>query len=796
MFSKKLWSLGLVLVFVFALSVLVTNGTELDLPRGLHLNWNSDEVSTTMVVTWKTTTSEAGNTVLYDTESKGGNPALYTHSAEGVAHTIEELEGYIHDVKLQGLSPGTTYYFICGGETGGYSDERKFRTVPENPEHIRFVVGGDWRKGSIDFPWGRNEISRLMVTHDPYFVINIGDFVEKAFSVSEWDDCCDHIQEAWIDTQGYTIPIIPIIGNHEVGTENEFEETKEDARFYYEYFNLPGIESWYSLSITPYLHLVALDSETYTGKNSEQYIWADIALNMAEDITWKMVGFHRPAYDPRGKGNSEYFLPLFDKYHVDIVVNGDVHLYERLQPMNPSVSKGRYFPFEEGTVHVVTGGWGAPLSTHYPLWWNACGPISTYNFTVFDVYPDVLYMKAIDVNGNVIDELAIRKELAVPETIINCTRETTYADDVTGPAPLIAFGEGEFLPIMSISRVGKGTVVAAGLAWSGVNGGWRQNEYEILFDKVFQEMVTDAEDVLWYEGYGVVYDTNECSELVSALGELGYSVVGDKTEPITTTLLEPYDILVIPQLRLGSGYEGGDPTLLPWSDVEVIKSFVEEGGGLLIMDAHDYGGNNFSRVQNKILEGLGAGMSLQSDAIYDWVENWQKGWYPLADVDPMTSIGNAYQNETGKTEIGLFEISTVVASPPIYLEKIAGGKRTIVDGRKIKTDTRVIIETKENGSGFVRILRAPSTPTEFVVVDVSTDIPSEFIEWPMTIEIYYTDDAFTDSGIKDEGLLQAYYWDHEQGMWCLCTECGVNVNRNCVSTKVYHLTKFALMPSP
>lgn len=110
----------------------------------------------------------------------------------------------------------------------------------------------------------------------------------------------------------------------------------------------------------------------------------------------------------------------------------------------------------------------------------------------------------------------------------------------------------------------------------------------------------------------------------------------------------------------------------------------------------------------------------------------------------------------------------------------------------MKADARVIIETKENGSGFVRIQRAPDTPTEFVVVDVSTDIPSEFIEWPMTIEIYYTDDAFIASEIKKEELLQMYYWDLEQGMWCLCPESGVNVNRNCVSAKVYHLSKFAL----
>jgi hypothetical protein len=284
MFRKKLWSLCLILVFVFAISVLVTDGKELDLPRGLHLTWNSDEISHTMVVTWKTTTSESGNTVLYDTESKGGNPALYAYSTEGVAHTIEGLEGYIHDVELQGLSPGITYYFICGGETGGYSEERKLHTIPEDPEHIIFVVGGDWRKGSIDFPWGRDEISKLMATYDPYFVIHTGDFVNKAFKVSEWDDCCDHMQEAWIDTQGYTIPIIPVIGNHEVGTKDEFEKSKEDARFYYEYFNLPEIESWYSLAITPYLHFIALDSETYTGSDSEQYIWADKALKTIEDI--------------------------------------------------------------------------------------------------------------------------------------------------------------------------------------------------------------------------------------------------------------------------------------------------------------------------------------------------------------------------------------------------------------------------------------------------------------------------------------------------------------------------------
>ncbi|MEA1871353.1 MAG: hypothetical protein U9N00_04100, partial [Candidatus Bipolaricaulota bacterium] len=284
------------------------------------------------------------------------------------------------------------------------------------------------------------------------------------------------------------------------------------------------------------------------------------------------------------------------------------------------------------------------------------------------------------------------------------------------------------------------------------------------------------------------------------------------TEPITSALLAEYDIVVIPQLRLGSSYVGGDPNQLPWEDVEAIREFVASGKGLMVMDAHDYGGNNWAFVQNKILEGIGSDVALQSDGVYDWADNWLgRGWHPMGAVDPSTPIGAEYVARTGGVEIELWEVSTVVPIPAFFLEKVADGTRTIVDGRRTGADARVIIETLDGGEGYVRIQREPdlsvaegggegysalSGPTAagtLVVVDVSTDIPGSLIEWPITIEVYYTQEAFDASGFEDEALLALFYWDTEQGMWRACPESGINVERNCVAAATYHFTRFAIM---
>jgi len=183
---------------------------------------------------------------------------------------------------------------------------------------------------------------------------------------------------------------------------------------------------------------------------------------------------------------------------------------------------------------------------------------------------------------------------------------------------------------------------------------------------------------------------------------------------------------------------------------------------------------------------------------------------PLAS-SPLSLFLSA-ATSSGDTAIEIWEVSTVVPIPAFFLEKVPAGERTIVDGRRTETDARVIIETMAGGEGYVRIQKAPPSivkksaevsygaaeeapaANELVVVDVSTDVPGDLIKWPITVEVYYSQDAFDASGIASEEQLALYYWDIEQGMWRLCPESGVNTVRNCVTAAAYHLTRFAILP--
>jgi plastocyanin len=253
--------------------------------------------------------------------------------------------------------------------------------------------------------------------------------------------------------------------------------------------------------------------------------------------------------------------------------------------------------------------------------------------------------------------------------IIASGKSTGYNINTTGAAPAKYYTSSP--PLMVAAKVGSGAVVAAGIASTCRDNRWNNSDnpgpnLDALLDKAFQWMKPGATKVLWYEGYGV-YNTIttspvQCANLRDALVAKGYTLTGDATTPITASLLAPYDILVIPQLELpitATG-TGGDPTLLPDADVQAIVSFVEGGKGLFLMDQSDYAGHNFSNVQNKILDALGAGFYFQDDQAQDDTNKWgQAAYQPIAVIDTTTDIGSAFQSATGKSEIGLYDICSL-----------------------------------------------------------------------------------------------------------------------------------------
>jgi len=426
-------SFAMVLSIVFVVvGAQRTNADNSDIPTQIHLTWNENSTAHTIVVTWETATNTSGDNVKYDTQSRGGNPDNYTYSAVGSHHTYNGAGnyagGWIHDVELTGLSPNTVYYFICGGDNGGWSEERSFRTADNiRTSFFRFVAGGDSRSENSSFPGPRDSVSRAMAKFNPSFVLFVGDFVRYADNDREWDNWFAAAQMYWVDNDNLTIPIIPCIGNHEL---NGYESGGGNGISYFGQFSLPGNERWYSLDWGPNLHTIVLDEYTTITGTDDQTNWLKQDLAAHANYMWKIALFHEPVYRGGGIQNydvSNYWAPLFDQYHVDLVFSGHTHIYERTYPIRGNEVQSSP---ENGTVYVVSGGWGAPLYSASSGKYTAYGPYLNYNFVTIDILDNgtrqTLRLQAVDNYGNVFDNLTIDK---ICKPIVSISPSENHAEN-------------------------------------------------------------------------------------------------------------------------------------------------------------------------------------------------------------------------------------------------------------------------------------------------------------------------------------------------------------------------------
>jgi uncharacterized membrane protein len=259
-------------------------------------------------------------------------------------------------------------------------------------------------------------------------------------------------------------------------------------------------------------------------------------------------------------------------------------------------------------------------------------------------------------------------------------KDTAYSYNNSTPAPIKTYVTGDGPPMMMADQIGSGRVVASGditEARGTISGSTYSDNFAALTDAIFRWLAPGRAPsdiyVLWYNGYGVYCTSSSCPDLITKLGSIGYTITGDPSMPITSDMLAPYDILVLPEMQLGNAKDGGDPTLLPDADVAAINSFVQGGKGLLIFSGSDFfgpggtsGKGNYYKVMNKVLINLGFGyggrlFGFQSDSVYDDVNNSKfntdvptpggDSFRPIVDVNINHPIGAAYQAATGRNTI-------------------------------------------------------------------------------------------------------------------------------------------------
>ena len=213
------------------------------------------------------------------------------------------------------------------------------------------------------------------------------------------------------------IPFMPAVGNHEY--------LDKGPMIYRGTFDLPangpdGIDPnlVYAFEYSD-AFVAVLDSNLgiYDSRLARaQADWLDRALTRTR-ATWKFVTFHHPVYASHvSRENPELAVawgPVFDKHHVDMVLQGHDHAYLRTRPMldGKPVSSAA-----EGTVYVVSVS-GEKFYEQDPRNYTEKGitNLPTYQTIDIKVNEKRLIYRAFDREGHEVDSLVIDKAARVEQ---------------------------------------------------------------------------------------------------------------------------------------------------------------------------------------------------------------------------------------------------------------------------------------------------------------------------------------------------------------------------------------------
>ena len=185
------------------------------------------------------------------------------------------------------------------------------------------------------------------------------------------------------------VPFYAVLGNHDIRTNNGIDQVK------YSGYNMQGRYYTFTQDIVQFF---ALDTN-YNASWSEQMIWLEENL-ASSTATWKIVFAHHPLYSSGVHGSSpkliEKLSPLFDRYGVQLYLNGHDHNYERTKPI-------------EGTTYLTCGS-GSQTRFVWNSDWTARSA-ARLSFATIDVYPEYLEIQGIGKNGRVFDRGRVVKSV-------------------------------------------------------------------------------------------------------------------------------------------------------------------------------------------------------------------------------------------------------------------------------------------------------------------------------------------------------------------------------------------------
>jgi len=340
----------------------------------IRIVWQ-DNPSSNAVIAWNQASGDSP-VLLIDVNDFGKNESEY--GLRKRPDHVQLAKGMNnHFVRLEGLIPNMTYYFIIK-DSEGVSERYFFTTAPNKPGHrLSIIAGGDSR----NFRDARRDANLLVAKLRPHCVMFGGDFTAVG-SPEEWQDWFNDWQIT-ISKDGRVTPIIVTRGNHEESDQvltDLFDLQKPGA---YYAFNLGGdLARIYTLN-------------TMIPVGGDQRDWLEKDLRANGQVTWKLAQYHhpmRPHTQRKAEKNDQvtHWAPLFHKYNMSLAVECDAHVAKITHPVRPYNGPGSDEGFiidqDAGTVYIGEGCWGAPLRENNDdkSWTLASGSFNHFSWIFID----------------------------------------------------------------------------------------------------------------------------------------------------------------------------------------------------------------------------------------------------------------------------------------------------------------------------------------------------------------------------------------------------------------------------
>lgn len=320
--------------------------------------------------------------------------------------TIDE-SAYIQEITLEGLSPGTPYYYeitaIAADGSRTSSGTLTFSTTVADRSAFSFCIIGDTESR----PHVNHRLGELMWEERPNFIMHLGDVTDGGQEDHKFEWNYEYF--TGITPVASRIPFYPVPGNGE-----------SDLYWYNRYHRLPDPEAYYSFRYgNADFFMLNSNARAELQKGGKQYEWLKSGLAQSK-AKWKIVAHHhcpvssdendfgdtwRGESSRRSDPRFDDLIDLYESVGVDVVFYGHVHAYERTWPL-----KDGRIDQQDGVVYIKSGGGGGHLEdfTPTPSWFS--NKVQRGNhFCKVDIFDGTFSFRMYDLEGRLRDFMELKK---------------------------------------------------------------------------------------------------------------------------------------------------------------------------------------------------------------------------------------------------------------------------------------------------------------------------------------------------------------------------------------------------